>query len=121
MTNTNTMEKYITDHCNQNINKAIVAEHFLLWKNPYKAKNNETFALYGMLRCTISAHSYFHKIQLIDDIYNESICYAFYFNILKSRRWMQDTDPYHKIHNIRTYIEQRHDERDTRQANPYVQ
>jgi hypothetical protein len=84
-----TMEEYLTDHCNESMEKALAAERFPLWKRSCETIDDVTFLRHGLLRCMSPVHSGRHYLQITDEIYDETICHSSYFNALKSPRRMK--------------------------------
>jgi hypothetical protein len=83
-----TIGDYITDHCNECMEKAIAAECFPLWKRSCDAINDVTFSRQGLLRCNSTVHSGRHYLQVTNEIYDEPLSHSSYFNVLKSSRRM---------------------------------
>jgi hypothetical protein len=65
-----TMDDYITDHCNECMEKAIAAERFPLWKRSCDAIDDVTFSRHGLLRCISTVHSGRHYLQVTNEIYD---------------------------------------------------
>ena len=83
-----TMDDYITDHCNESMEKATTAERFPLWKRSCDSIDDVTFSRHGLLRCISTVHSGRHYLQNTDEIYDEPLSHSSYFNALKSPRRM---------------------------------
>ena len=83
-----TIKEYITEHCKISMGKAIAAERFPLWKRSCDAIDDVTFSRHGLRRCISPVHSGRHYLQVMDEIYDETICHSSYFNALKSKRRM---------------------------------
>ncbi len=83
-----TLSKYITEHCEASMEKAISSERYPLWKQSCNAIDDVSFTCHGIHRCISTAHSGRRYLQITDEIQGDGVFHSSYFNASRSSRRM---------------------------------
>jgi len=81
-----TLRDAITQHCNESMNLALLAERYPLWKRTCSELTDIDFIRLGILRCISPVDSGRHFLQSTEDIQGERLALSTYFKSLKSPR-----------------------------------
>jgi len=71
MLESQTLNDFIFDHCNESMEGALFAERHPLWKRSCPELSDVDFIRLGLLRCLSSVDSGRHFLQTAEDIHNE--------------------------------------------------
>ncbi len=71
MSESQTLNAFIFDHCNKSMDNAILAERYPLWKRSCPELNDVDFIRLGILRCISSVDSGRHFLQTADEIHDQ--------------------------------------------------
>ncbi len=88
MHNTQTLNDFIFEHCNQSMDNASSAERYPPWKRSCSELKDIDFIHLGILRCISQVDSGRHFLQTAEEVYGERIPHSTYFKSLKSPRRM---------------------------------
>jgi len=80
------LNDFIFDHCNESMEGALSAERYPLWKRSCPELCDVDFIRLGLLRCLSSVDSGRHFLQTAEEIHNEQYPLSTYFKSLKSSR-----------------------------------
>lgn len=81
-----TLHEYITQHCNESMASALLAERYPLWERICPELKDIDFVRIGLLRCISTVDSGRHFLQSAEEIHGEQLPLSTYFNSLKSPR-----------------------------------
>src|SRR5665811_1261314 len=86
MHNTQTLNDFIFEHCNQSMDNARSAERYPPWKRSCSELKDIDFIHLGLLRCISQVDSGRHFLQTAEEVYGEQVPHSTYFKSLKSPR-----------------------------------
>ncbi len=86
MNDTISLNDHIIAHCNESMEKALLAERYPLWARACPEMNDIDFIRFGLMRCISTVNSGRHFIQTAVDVHDEQLPLSTYFNSLKSPR-----------------------------------
>ena len=86
MNESQTLNDFILDHCNQSMENALFAERHPLWKRLCPELSDIDFIHLGILRCISPVDSGRHFLQTADEIHDHQRPLSTYFKSLKSPR-----------------------------------
>ena len=81
-----TLSEHILQHCNESMERALLAERYPLWPRSCPELNDIDFIQLGLLRCISAVDSGRHFLQTNEGIYGQSLPHSTYFKSLKSHR-----------------------------------
>ena len=81
-----TLSEYIHQHCNESMERALLAERHPLWARSCPELNDIDFIRLGLLRCISTVDSGRHFLQTNEEIYGQMLPHSTYFKSLKSPR-----------------------------------
>jgi len=81
-----TLDEYITSHCFNSFEKALLAERYPTWKHSCPEISDVNFIRLGMFRCMGAGNSGLHFLQSTNTVHNELYASSTYFNALSSGR-----------------------------------
>jgi hypothetical protein len=81
-----TLSEHIHQHCNESMERALLAERHPLWARSCPELNDIDFIWLGLLRCISTVDSGRHFLQTNEEIYGQMLPHSTYFKSLKSRR-----------------------------------
>ncbi len=81
-----TLSEYIHQHCNESMERALLAERHPLWVRSCPELNDIDFIRPGLLRCISAVDSGRHFLQTNEEIYGQLLPHSTYFKSLKSPR-----------------------------------
>lgn len=79
----------IIAHCNESMEKALLAERYPLWMRGCPEMNDIDFIRFGLMRCMSTVNSGRHFLQIADNVHDEQLPLSTYFNSFKSPRRRQ--------------------------------
>ena len=86
MLNDLTLSGYIQQHCNESMEKSLLAERHPLWTRSCPELKDIDFIRLGLLRCISAVDSGLHFLQNNEEIYGHLLPHSTYFKSLKSHR-----------------------------------
>ncbi|TXL02200.1 hypothetical protein BMR07_18265, partial [Methylococcaceae bacterium CS1] len=86
MLNDLTLSGYIQQHCNESMEKSLLAERHPLWTRSCPELKDIDFIRLGLLRCISAVDSGRHFLQNNEEIYGHLLPHSTYFKSLKSHR-----------------------------------
>jgi len=81
-----TLSEHIHQHCNESMERALLAERHPLWPRSCPDLKDIDFIRLGLLRCMSVVDSGRHFLQTNEDLYGQLLPCSTYFNSLKSHR-----------------------------------
>ena len=81
-----TLSEHIHHHCNESMERALLAERHPLWTRSCPELNDIDFIRLGLLRCISVVDSGRHFLQTNEEIYGQLLPHSTYFKSLKSHR-----------------------------------
>ena len=81
-----TLDEYITSHCSDSFEKALLAERYPTWKHMCSEISDVNFIRLGMFRCMSACNSGLHFLQSTNTVHDEMYASSTYFNTLSSAR-----------------------------------
>jgi len=81
-----TLSESIAAHCNESMERALLAERHTLWKRLCPEMSDMDFIRFGLLRCISTVDSGRHFLQTTEEVHGEHIPHSTYFKSLKSPR-----------------------------------
>ena len=81
-----TLSEYIHQHCNESMERALLAERHPLWARSCPELKDIDFIRLGLLRCISTVDSGRHFLQTNEEIYGQMLPHSTYFKSLKSPR-----------------------------------
>ncbi len=81
-----TLSEQIHQHCNDSMERALLAERHPVWARTCPELNDLDFIRLGLLRCISVVDSGRHFLQINEDIYGQLLPHSTYFKSLKSPR-----------------------------------
>ena len=81
-----TLSEHIHLHCNESMERALLAERHPLWARSCPELKDIDFIRLGLLRCISAVDSGRHFLQTNEEIYGQSLPHSTYFKSLKSHR-----------------------------------
>ena len=81
-----TLSEHIHQHCNESMERALLAERHPLWARSCPELNDIDFIRLGLLRCISAVDSGRHFLQTNAEIYGQLLPHSTYFKSLKSPR-----------------------------------
>ncbi len=86
MLNDLTLSEHIHQHCNESMERAVLAERHPLWTRSCPELNDIDFIRLGLLRCISAVDSGRHFLQTNEEIHGHMLPHSTYFKSLKSHR-----------------------------------
>ena len=80
------LSEHIHHHCNESMERALLAERHPLWVRSCPELNDIDFIRLGLLRCISVVDSGRHFLQTNEEIYGQLLPHSTYFKSLKSHR-----------------------------------
>ncbi|WP_221896556.1 hypothetical protein [Bathymodiolus japonicus methanotrophic gill symbiont] len=80
------LSEHIHQHCNESMERALLAEHHPLWARSCPELKDIDFIRLGLLRCISVVDSGRHFLQTSEQIYGQLLPHSTYFKSLKSHR-----------------------------------
>jgi hypothetical protein len=80
------LNDHLIAHCNESMQKALLAERHPSWTRACPEMNDIDFTRFGLMRCLSTVNSGRHFLQTADNIHDEQLPLSTYFNSLKSPR-----------------------------------
>ncbi|WP_221896435.1 hypothetical protein [Bathymodiolus japonicus methanotrophic gill symbiont] len=80
------LSEHIHQHCNESMERALLAERHPLWARSCPELKDIDFIRLGLLRCISVADSGRHFLQTNEQIYGQLLPHSTYFKSLKSHR-----------------------------------
>ena len=81
-----TLSEHILQHCNETMERALLAERHPLWPRSCPELNDIDFIQLGLLRCISVVDSGRHFLQTNEELYGQLLPHSTYFKSLKSPR-----------------------------------
>ena len=81
-----TLSEHIHLHCNESMERALLAERHPLWARSCPELKDIDFIRLGLLRCISAVDSGRHFLQTNEEIYGQSLPHSTYFKSLQSHR-----------------------------------
>ena len=84
-----TLDEYITSHCTDSLETALLAERRPTWKHACPEVSDVNFIRLGIFRCMSACNSGLHFLQSTNTIHDEEYASSTYFHALSASRRMK--------------------------------